>query len=789
MDILSIEDNRTEKALYASETIIPLKVYSRHMKVDELKIVPELRKRLVEEGFTNLHPPQSEALPIALSGKNLVAAIPTASGKSLIGFIPAMNLILTNGKKVLYIVPLKALASEKRDDLQKFSDLGINVMMSSGDLDSSDEKLKDADIIIATSEKADSLIRHGSRWIDRVGLVIADEIHMIHDPGRGPTLEIALTKMIRRLPDLQVIALSATISNARDLAGWLDAELVTSEWRPIPLREGVYYNDEITFDNGSSKDVPPGKDPIWQLIQQTVNEGGQCLVFVNMRRSTESLAVKYSSNMGKISGMELTENEYNMLEGDSETTAIGKKLAACVKYGMAFHNAGLTYSQRRFVEENFKNGRIKCIVATPTLAAGINLPARRVIVRDTYRFESNVGNVPISVMEVKQMCGRAGRPGYDPYGESVLIAKNYDDYEHLMDDYVMHDTERLLSKLGNENTLRGHILGIIATGDASSEEDIVDFIKDTFFGSTSQLYGIESVVENVVDFLTEQAMMERDGEHIRVLPFGKRVSDLYIDPKSAIILRDAVLKIDNDTEDVPILHAATSTPDVLGLYPKKADANRLDEVAERFEGKLLVDPFETDDALETDYFMSDLKTAILLYDWIEEMPEDVITDSMGIGPGDIRSRVEMTDWLLYSMNEIALIFNPSATKKIRPLLTRVRYGVKSELLELVSFKGVGRTRARILFNNGIKGRTDVMRIEQPELAAISRIGPSLAKKMKEQVGAGMSAQIFIPNEQIQGVDDGDMLDKMASEYEETEKKVDENNVTPTADKQSRLFDF
>lgn len=755
------------------------------MRIEELSILPKLKDALVDRGFVELHPPQAIAIPIALSGKNLVAAIPTASGKSLIGFIPAMNMVLKTRKKVLYIVPLKALASEKRDDLEKFSHLGFNVVMSSGDLDSDDNKLKDADIIIATSEKADSLIRHGSSLIKSVGLVIADEIHMIHDPGRGPTLEVALTKMIRRTKGLQVIALSATISNSRDLAHWLDAELVTSDWRPIPLREGVYYNNEISFDDHSSKDVPNGGDTIWQLINQTICEGGQCLVFVNMRKSTESLAVKYSDKMKKISSMELSEDEFEMLEGDADSTAIGKKLATCVRCGIAFHNAGLTYKQRRFVEENFKSGRIKCIVATPTLAAGINLPARRVIVRDTYRFESNSGNVPISVMEVKQMCGRAGRPGYDPYGESVLIAKSYEDYEHLMDDYVMHDTERLTSKLGNENTLRSHILGLIATEDASSDDDIVKFMHETFYGNTSQLYGIESVVENVVDFLVEEQMVERMGDKIRILPFGKRISDLYIDPKSAIILRDAVKKIDDKTDDLVILHAATSTPDVLGLYPKKSDESRLTKVSLDYDGEFLVDPYEDDEVMMYDYFMSDLKTAVLLYDWINELPEDVMTDSLGIGPGDIRSRVDMTEWILYSMNEIGYIFNPSSTKRIRPLLTRVRYGVKQELLELVSFRGVGRVRARILFESGIRNQMDVQNIDQAKLASIPRIGVALAKSMKEQSGSPIMQDIRT----VTVDEEEEMLEKMASEYGESNKKKDDVPTAQEIPKQSRLFDF
>ena len=714
------------------------------MEVRELDVSGDIVSALEEQGYVTLHPPQAEALPKALAGENLVVAVPTASGKSLVAYISALKAILEKGKKVLYIVPLKALASEKKDDMDRFADrLGFKTAISIGDLDSEDRWLNDADFIVATSEKADSLIRHGSRLIDDVGLVIADEIHLIHDPSRGPTLEVALTKLKRKHGDMQMIALSATISNANDLAMWLDADLVKMDWRPIPLHEGVYYNWEVTFEDGRSFDVPQGKDDIWAMVKQTVDDGGQCIIFVNSRRSTESLAVKYSASMKAISGRQLSDEERALIEGDADTTSLGRKLSACIGCGMAFHNAGLTARQRKYVEDNFRNGNIKCIVATPTLAAGINLPARRVIVRDTKRFESNSGNTPIPVMEIKQMCGRAGRPGYDPYGEAILVAKSYDDYENLMDNYVQCDTESIMSKLGNEKVLRNHVLGLIATGDASSAEDVIAFIRDTFYGSESELFGIESAIENIIDYLTEHGMVERFGDDVGILPFGKRVSDLYIDPESAVILKEAVERMDDSTEDFPILLAAAMTPDVMGLYPKKKDEDRLVALEQEWEGKFLVEPPDYDD-YQYEYFMGDLKTAALMMEWISETDEETITESMGIGPGDIRARVDMMDWLLYAMSEICAIYRPECTKTVRNLIVRVRYGIGKDLMDLVSLRGVGRARARILYDRGIRSVKDVASKDVNELGSIPGIGYALAKKMKEQTGGAPAEDKFIP---------------------------------------------
>ncbi len=346
------------------------------MRIDELDLPAGVADILKEDGIEELYPPQSKAIGFALEGKNLMLAIPTASGKSLIAYLAALKHILERGGKVLYIVPLRALANEKYEDLKHFEKLGIKAAISSGDLDSPDPQLDDFDIIVATSEKADSLLRHQGQWLHHISLVIADEVHLIHDPDRGPTLEITLAKFRKFNPALQVIALSATINNSKELADWLDAEHVASDWRPTKLKEGVLLGDTIHFTDNSKRKIPRQKEPVWSLIKDVILEGGQCLVFVNTRRSTETLAVNYSSYMKDVMPeSDLSTNELKALDDDDESTSIGRRLKSCVRKGIAFHHAGLTNDQRRLVETGFKSGKIKCIVATPTLAAGINLPA------------------------------------------------------------------------------------------------------------------------------------------------------------------------------------------------------------------------------------------------------------------------------------------------------------------------------------------------------------------------------------------------------------------------------
>src|SRR5512136_210811 len=236
------------------------------MRIDALGLDPRIVRKLAQDGIEELYPPQEKAIGPALEGKNLVLAIPTASGKSLVAYLAMLQAVLRGGK-ALYIVPLKALASEKFDDLAKFESLGIKVGESSGDYDEIDPRLHTYDIVIATSEKADSLLRHRVKWLEQLSIVVADEVHLINDPERGPTLEVTLVKFRTFNPSAQVIALSATISNSKELAEWLDAELVESDWRPVPLREGVYAEGHIFFTDNETRKIPEEDDPVRAIVK------------------------------------------------------------------------------------------------------------------------------------------------------------------------------------------------------------------------------------------------------------------------------------------------------------------------------------------------------------------------------------------------------------------------------------------------------------------------------------------------------------------------------------------
>ncbi len=206
-----------------------------------------IKELLCKLEITTLRPAQEKALKKGLlKGNNILVCTPTASGKTLIALMGLVNQVREN-KKGVYVVPLKALATEK---YRSFSKLPFKVALSIGDLDETDKKLSDADIIIVTAEKLDSLLRHHTPWINKVGLLVVDEIHLLNDPYRGPTLEMLIT-LIRRLCNPQIIGLSATIGNPQELSSWLKAELVQDDWRPVRLDQGVFLNGEIRFTKQS----------------------------------------------------------------------------------------------------------------------------------------------------------------------------------------------------------------------------------------------------------------------------------------------------------------------------------------------------------------------------------------------------------------------------------------------------------------------------------------------------------------------------------------------------------
>ena len=496
--------------------------------------LPEDFVRFVENdwGIMTLHPPQAEAMPSILAGRNTMLCIPTASGKSLVAFMGLVNQIMTRnvGSRGIYIVPLKALASEKLEELKQLGEsLGLKIGLGIGDAPNEAKQIDDCDILVCTSEKLDSLMRSKSEVLRRVSVVVADEFHLVNDSHRGPTMEINLARIRHLLPEAQIITLSATVGNSQDLADWLESDLIVSEWRPVSLEYATLAELDLepraiqkselstASDLGPPRTLEGPKSHIaWAALNDVYEQDGQLLVFVAARRSAQSEAKKLGQRMHKYLSKHNPEvlpalKELSERLSRSSNSAMGDTLAECVKGGVAFHHAGLRHTQRNEIENAFKNRILYCLCATPTLAAGVNLPARRVLIRDLKRFEDGMSRL-LPVMEVRQMLGRAGRPRYDPVGEAWLACKGGDPRQvadDIADRYIHGPVEDISSKLAAEPAMRFHLLSSIATGGLNTRKKIGDFFSRTYLGHSQTNSYLQENIDSMLKWLVDKRFVRR----------------------------------------------------------------------------------------------------------------------------------------------------------------------------------------------------------------------------------------------------------------------------------------
>jgi len=718
------------------------------LKISELPVPEQVKEILLKTGIIDLFPPQEETIRAGvLEGRNMVLASPTASGKTLVAELCALKHVLEKNGKVIYLSPLRALASEKFEEFRKYTSIRnregrrVSVGISTGDFDTADNWLERYSIIVTTNEKADSLLRHRAKWMDEISLVIADEIHLLNEAERGPTLEVVLARLLQVNPDIQILALSATINNVDEIAGWLNAKYVVTEWRPVSLKEGILLHDEIQFKDGDAKRIErKTRYPIINLVLNTLKTGGQALVFASTRKNSVSAAKTIAQHTGEVLSKPMKrtlEHEAEKILSAGERTQISDTLAELARCGIAFHHAGLSGAHRKLIEDSFKEGKIKVLTATPTLAFGVNLPARTVIIQDYRRFEPGYGNYPISVLEYKQMAGRAGRPKYDKVGESILIAKTSDEADYLMEGYLLAKPERIWSRLAVEKIMRGHVLATVASDFAHSENGIYDFFAKTFYAYQYDVKAIKSVIAKILKYLYDEQMLDISGNDIFATKFGKRVSELYIDPVTAVVIRDALRNKPAFLTDFGLLHLISHTPDMgpmMRPYAKEFDA--LSVQLEDHKDELFTDiPNQWSDHFSYEEFLGEIKTALVMKSWIEEISEEKLIEQFGVQPGDLYRTIENAKWLLHATDELAQLFGQ---KEILPLTSelveRVSKGIKKELLPIVRLEGVGRVRGRIMFNAGYQTIEDIKQASIEDLTNLPLVGPRLAKKIKEQVG-------------------------------------------------------
>jgi len=386
------------------------------------------------------------------------------------------------------------------------------------------------------------------------------------------------------------------------------------------------------------------------------------------------------------------------------------------------------------------------------------------------------------------MMGRAGRPGRDPYGEALLVAKSHDELDELFERYVWAEPEPVRSKLAAEPALRTHILATVASGFARSREGLLDFLEGTLYAEqTAERGRLETVVDDVIAYLETNGFLDRTDEGLAATNLGHTVSRLYLDPMSAaeIIhgLEDAVERTGagkGETEGPTALglyHLVSRTPDMYELYLRSGDEEEYTMLAYEREDELLgPTPSEFEAGFED--WLSALKTARLLEDWAREVDEDEITDRHGVGPGDIRGKVDTAQWLLGAAESLATELDLGVGPAIREARTRVEHGVRAELVELAGVRGVGRKRARRLFEAGIETRADLREADKAVVLGALRGRRKTAERVLENAGHRDPSM------------DGVEPDREASPTDDADSTGEGDSTDPaTPQDQSNLGDF
>jgi len=486
-------------------------------------------------------------------------------------------------------------------------------------------------------------------------------------------------------------------------------------------------------------------NPVLNIAADTIKRKKQALVFVNTKPGAEKCAEDISKKQ-KVDLPALNELANQILGVLSKPTKQCHRLARCLRKGIAFHHAGLAQKQKNIIEDNFRNGIIKIIACTPTLAMGLDLPAFRSVIRDARRFTRR-GLQYIPVLEYMQMAGRAGRPKYDTFGEAILVASTEAEKEELQHRYIEGSPEEIYSKLAVEPVLRTYLLSLIATRFVKTRKQILEFFGDTFWAHQyHDMAGLVIIIDKMLKLLIDFEFIvssaeefasanELDDTKYRATKLGQRVAELYLDPLTAHNFINAMKRASQKRlEPFAFLHMVSFTTELRPLLRVKVKEYELiqQEYAKYEDLLYVLEP----SAFDSDYdeFMNSVKTALFFYDWIDEHDEEYLLEKYAIRPGEIRVKLDIADWLIYSCVEMGKLmeYRP-IVKELNRVRTRLKYGVREELLPLLKLKNIGRVRARAMYRNGIKDIKGVRKAPISTLATVLK-STKIAQGVKEQLG-------------------------------------------------------
>jgi replicative superfamily II helicase len=664
------------------------------------EVVPEFAEAFPFEEFNRM---QRAVLPALLdSEENVVASAPTASGKTALAEL-AICRTLEAGGTALFIAPMRALTNEKESEWERFEELGYSVYVVTGERDLNPRRAERADILVMTPEKTDSATRkHDSRryaFIREVDCCVIDEVHLLDSEKRGSVLEVTVSRL-RRLSDPRVVALSATMPNVSDVADWLDAPPENTfefgeDYRPVELNSGV---KTYTHGDNSFADKYRRLYRALDLAEPHIREDGQALVFVSSRQDTVQAAKKARDELAERDVPVGARGDYDFHNEASDLQ--NDTLRKSVLDGVAFHHAGLSKADKDNVEEWFKRGKIDLLFSTSTLAWGVNLPARCVVLRDTKLHDPLEGEVDMSPLDILQMLGRAGRPEYDDvgYGWVVCDHSEADKYRRLL-----REGKEIESRLAED--LDAHLNAEIAMGTIRDLGDVIDWLETTFYyvraESNPDAYGLDDLqadlrtrVREALERLDYRGFVDiGDDLGVSATPLGRLASKFYLRLDTAEQFHDLA-----DREVI-------ADEDVLRTV---ADAAEFDSVSARQSEREAVDSVLVgQDAGDLDPGARKI-LAILRSTMSASTPAELRSDAWVITQNALR--------LLAALRAFLERFDrPRAANLARRVEARIEHGVSDDAVGLTAIDGVGSGRASKLAKEDVATPDEVREVGEDGL--------------------------------------------------------------------------
>ena len=682
----------------------------------------EIKNSLIKWGISGVTDVQERALTYGVAdGKSLVVCAPTSSGKTLVGEIAVLQALRTN-RRSLYLVSHKALADQKFEDFRErfeseSSNPAATVALSTGDRDEGDLR---SDILIATYEKGLVLVLSG-QVEPRQCLVVADELQIIGEDGRGPNIEILCTVLLQKNIS-QLVALTATVENPKDLATWLRCKLVQSYTRDIDLHQEIWYQGSgygVTFgqEDGALLNPPDGYP---YTVQDAVNflietNRAPVLVFTESRREASQYAKYFASSRQRFSyGIKVAEQ----IDLFSEPTEISEDLREFAEKRVAFHTADLAPQERQIIEQAFVNQNFEVCFATSTLAAGVNFPFRTVLFSKlTYQYGDRRGK-RIKRSDYRNMSGRAGRLGIHDSGYAVLMPQDPPENKHAQK-LLLPENDRVYSKFATLS-MRRSVLMLVDAKIVTTTQALIDFFKHTYYWyltlerNSDKLQKIVANAKYALKWLCENNLIEKHDDTYLSTPFGHATARSGLLPTTACAFAEILKLHAQDINDCftdyigGIVYWICSSDEFMGeaasrFLPYPINSQPTNSVT-FVSGHRLFGPID-----HSNTQLCKCVHALILF--VDGRPERYIAKDTHISSGNIHRLAGDVSWILDGLHSIAAVPDlkcPQFTGNNLSLLSRrIRWGVPAQAIDFIRIAqksrvpGFGRQRAMSLLEDGL----------------------------------------------------------------------------------------